>query len=212
VVRPAEAGLLTERAATRARYDAIRTRAGGWRLPQIARDAMRAWQFEQANQLLDGAQRALDDRDAVATAAAAVGLGVPDTMRTAFEGPRGFAAASAESGAELVAIASYRDARASRPATSDPLLTIGLWSADPASALDRAAAAFTAGDLRGTVEASSFARATWTTARDVGRNRVLAVGGSLAALLLGSWLVFRAIRDRRLRRRVRRNPMMARRS
>ncbi|MEA2519394.1 MAG: hypothetical protein QOF49_1474, partial [Chloroflexota bacterium] len=150
VVRPTEASLLVERAATRDRYDAIRTRAGGWRLPQIVRDAMRAWQFEQANQLLDGAERSLNDRDAVAAAAATAGLGVPDTMRTAFEGPRGFAAASAESGAELVAIGAYRDAAASRPPVPDPIEMIGLWSADPAASLDQAAAAFTTGDLRRT--------------------------------------------------------------
>jgi hypothetical protein len=202
VVRPAEAGRLAERSAARERYDAIRIRAGGWRLPRVVRDAMLAWQFEQVNQLLDGAKRALDDRDAVAAAAAASGLGVPDTMRTAFEGPRGFAAASAEGGAELAAVAAYRDAAASGVATPDPLETIGLWGADPVGAQERAAAAFTAGDLRGTVQQSAFARATWTTARDVGRNRLLAVGASLAALLLGGWLLVRWYRDRGVRRRA----------
>jgi hypothetical protein len=211
VVRPSEADLLTARAAARERYDAIRTRAGGWRLPPIVRDAMRAWQFDQANQLLDGANRALDDRDTVASAAAGAGLGAPDTMRAAFEGPRGFAAASAESGAELAAIGAYQAAAGSRPAAPDPLEMIGLWNADPVASLDAAAAAFTAGDLRRTVEASSFAKAIWETARDVGRSRVLAVGASLAAVLLGLWLVFRWFRDRRVRRRVHRNPMMARR-
>jgi hypothetical protein len=211
VVRPAEASLLTERAAARDRYDAIQTRAGEWHLPGIVRDAMRAWQFEQANQLLDGAARALDARDAVTTAAAAAGLAVPDAMRTAFEGPRGFAAASAESAAALVAIGAYRDAAASRSQSPAPLDMIGLWNADPAGALDHAAAAFAAGDLRTTVEQSALARATWTTAGDVGRNRVLAVAASLAAILLGSWLLFRWFRDRRARRRLRRHPMMARR-
>ena len=210
VVRPAEAGLLTERAAARDRYDAIRTRAGEWSLPPIVRDAMRAWQFDQANQLLDGAERALADRDAVATAAAAAGVGVPDTMRTAFEGPRGFAAASAESGAELTAIAAYRDAAASRPANPDLFEAVGLWNADPAGAVDQAAAAFAAGDLQKTVAESALARAIWTTARDVGRNRIIAVAASLAAVLLGGWLLFRWLRDRRVRRRLRRHPMMAR--
>jgi HAMP domain-containing protein len=132
-------------------------------------------------------------------------------MRAAFEGPRGFAAASAESGAELAAIGAYQAAAGSRPPAPDPLEMIGLWNADPVSSLGEAAAAFTAGDLRRTVEASSFAKAIWETARDVGRNRVLAVGASLAAVLLGLWLVFRWFRDRRIRRRVHRNPMMARR-
>ena len=207
VVRPNEVGLLAERAAARTRYDAVRTRAGGWRLPKIVRDAMRAWQFEQANELLAGAERALDDRDAVAAAARTAGLGVPDTMRTAFEGERGFAAASAESGAELATIAAYGDAVASRPSNPDLLETIGLWNAQPAAALEQAASAYTAGDLQASVQDSALAKATWTTARDIGRNRVIAVSASLAALLLGGWLLFRWFRDRGVRRR----PAMARR-
>jgi hypothetical protein len=207
VVRPNEVGLLADRAAARARYDAVRTRAGGWRLPPLVRDAMRAWQFEQANELLAGAERALDDRDAVAAAARTAGLGVPDTMRTAFEGERGFAAASAEGGAELATIAAYGDALASRPPNPDLLEMIGLWNAEPAAALEQAASAYTAGDLQASVQDSALAKATWTTARDIGRNRVIAVSASLAALLLGSWLLFRWFRDRSVRRR----PAMARR-
>lgn len=207
VVRPEEAALLADRAAARERYDAVRIRAGAWRLPRIVRDAMRAWQFDQANELLAGAERALDDRDAVTTAAAAAGLSVPDTMRTAFEGTRGFAAASAEGGAELAAIAAYREAAASRAASPDLLETIGLWNSDPTGVLGQAASAFTAGDLRATVQDSAFAEAIWTTARDIGRNRVIAVTASLAALLLGGWLLFRWFRDRSVRSR----PAMARR-
>jgi hypothetical protein len=37
------------------------------------------------------------------------------------------------------------------------------------------------------------------------------VAASLAAIVLGSWLLFRWFRDRRSRRRLRRHPMMARR-
>jgi len=202
VVRPTEAGLLADRAAARARFEAIRTRAGSWRLPRVVRDAMRVWQFDQANALLDGAARALDARDEVAAAAAELDLVVPDTMRTAFEGPRGFAAAAAESGAELAAIAAYRDAAASRVTTPDPLERIGLWNADPDGALDQASTAFTAGDLRTMVQDSAVARATWTSARDIGRNRLIAVLASLATVIVGGWLIVRAYRDRSLRRRT----------
>ncbi|HEX5825614.1 MAG TPA: hypothetical protein VFY18_14240 [Candidatus Limnocylindrales bacterium] len=208
VVRPAEAGLLGERAAARERYEAVRTRAADWRLPRVVRDAMRAWQFDQATELLDGADRALDDREAVAAAARTAGIGVPDTMRIAFEGERGFAAASAEGAAELAAIATYRDAAASRPASPDLLETIGLWNAEPNHVLDAAALAFAAGELEATVQDSALAEATWRTARDIGRNRVIAVTASLAALLLGGWLLFRWFRDRKVRRH---RPAMARR-
>jgi hypothetical protein len=129
-------------------------------------------------------------------------------MRVAFEGERGFAAASAEGGAELAAIAAYSEAAASRPANPDPLELVGLWNAEPARALDQAAAAFLAGDLQATVQDSALAKATWQTARDIGRNRVVAVTASLAALLLGGWLLFRWFRDRGVRRR---RPAMARR-
>ena len=41
-----------------------------------------------------------------------------------------------------------------------------------------------------------LARRIWTTAAEIGRNRLLAVGGSLAALLVAVWLVIRSLRDR----------------
>jgi len=208
VIRPAEAQLLTDRAAARTRYEAVRTRAGAWRLPKIVRDAMRAWQFDQANELLAGAERALDDRDAVAAAAQKAGLTAPATMQTDFEGERGFAAASAEGGAELAAISAYWDAAQTRPANPDVLEMIGLWNAEPVAVLDQAATTFASGDLQGSVQDSALAKATWTTARDIGRNRVVAISASLAALLLGAWLVFRWFRDRGARRR---RPAMARR-
>ena len=201
VVRSADKPLLAERTAVRDRYTALVGRADTWLLPRVVRDAVRAWQFDQAGELLDGAGRALDDRDAVVSAAAAAGLSPPSSMQTDFEGPRGFAAASAEAEAELAAIAAYRDAAASGQAAPDPIAAIGLWNSDPAGALGQAAKAFAAGDLQASIEASAFAKRIWTTAAEIGRNRILAVVASLAALLLGAWLLLRWRRDRGIRRR-----------
>ena len=64
-----------------------------------------------------------------------------------------------------------------------------------------AADSFAAGDLRASVESSAYAEKIWTTAAEIGRNRVLAMGGSLAALLLAGWLLLRGLRDRSIRRR-----------
>jgi hypothetical protein len=122
-------------------------------------------------------------------------------METDFEGQRGFAAASAESEAEMAAITIYRDAVGSRPADPDLLTRIGLWNSDPNAALAKAASAFAGGDLPGSAESAAYAKKIWTTAAEVGRNRVLAVGASLAAILLAGWLVVRALRDRSVRRR-----------
>lgn len=201
VVRPTETDLLAQRSAARALYVETTQRAATWRLPRVVRDALRVWQYDQATELLVDAGRALDDRDAVLSAAAAAGLAMPDTMQTAFEGPRGFAAASGEADAELAAIAAYGEAVAAKPTDPTALERIGLWNSEPEQTLDDAAAAFGAGDLEATVEAAAFARTTWRTAGDIGRNRVVAIVASLAAILLGGWLALRWLHDRGLRRR-----------
>jgi hypothetical protein len=201
VVRPTELSLLANRTAARERYAGVVQRAGSWGLPRVVRDALRAWQYEQAGELLDRASTALDDRDAVLEATAGAGLTQPSTMQTDFEGPRGFAAASADADAELAAIAAYREAAATRPAEPDPLVRIGLWNSDPSAALGSASAAFATGDLQASVESAAYAKRIWTTAGEIGRNRLVAVGGSVAALLLAAWLVFRWFRDRSFRRR-----------
>ena len=202
VVRSSEASLLTDRTAARERYEATVVRAGTWRLPPVVRDALRVWRYPELGELLDAASAALDARDGVAAAAARAGLTVPSTMQTAFEGPRGFAAASAEAAAELSAIDAYRAAVAAQPAEPDPVQAIGLWNAAPQASLAAAAAAFAGGDLEASVRESTFARQTWEAADPVGRNRVIAVSASLAAILLATALTFRWYRDRGVRRRA----------
>jgi hypothetical protein len=203
VVRPTDEALLAGRSGVRLRYAAVTQRADPWVLPRVVRDALRAWQFDQATELLDGASTALDDRDAVLGASAAAGITPPTTMATEFQGPRGFAAVSAEADAELATIAAYRDAVATQPSAPDLLTRLGLWASDPSASLRAALDAFAGGDLRASVQASAYARQIWTTAADIGRNRVLALGGSLAAVLLAGWLLLRSWRDRGVRRRRR---------
>jgi len=203
VVRPDDEVLLTDRAGARLRYAAVAARADTWLLPRVVRDALRAWQFQQVGELLDDASRALDDRDSVVAASAGAGLTPPTTMKTDFEGERGFAAASAEAVAELTAVAAYRDAVATRSDEPDLLARIGLWNSDPSAALGRAVDSFAAGDLRASAESSAYAARIWTTAAEIGRNRVVAVGASLAAILLAGWLFLRSLHDRSTRRRRR---------
>jgi hypothetical protein len=122
-------------------------------------------------------------------------------MRSAFEGPTGFPAVGAEADAELAAIAAYRDAAASRPSEPGVLERVGLWNSQPEASLTEAKAAYSAGDLEGTVRSASFAQRTWQTAAEIGRNRVLAIVASLGALLVAGWLAYRWMRDRGTRRR-----------
>ena len=201
VIRPGEDALLDQRSATRDRYTGVLDRADPWLMPRIVRDSLRVWQFGQADELLASASGALDDRDAVLDAAAGAGLVVPSTMETDFEGPRGFAVTSAEADAELAAIAAFRDAAAARPLQPSILDQVGLWNSNPSAAMAAAAASFTAGDLRGTVESAALAKQIWVGAAEVGRNRVVAVVLSTSALVLGLWLLVRWYRDRSVRRR-----------
>ena len=51
------------------RYDAVVAEAGDWQLPRPIRDAMRAWRFDTATALFDGATRILDERGRIEAAA-----------------------------------------------------------------------------------------------------------------------------------------------
>ncbi len=105
--------------------------------------------------MLADAKTILDQRAAIATGAAAAGLTVPDTLRTAFESPDGFASATLEATAELAAIDGYDAAVAARPTSVDTLEAIGLWGTNPEGDLDRARTLFASGDIAGSAGASA---------------------------------------------------------
>jgi hypothetical protein len=69
VARDTDLPLLDGRAAARAEYGAVLAQAGDWQLPRAVRDAMRAWQFDQATGLLTEAKGVLAQRAAIATQA-----------------------------------------------------------------------------------------------------------------------------------------------
>ena len=200
VVRPDEAGLLDARASARRRYEAVLARAGEWHLPPIVRDAMRAWQFGQASELLTAADRALDARDEVMAKASAAKLEVPRALQAAFEGDRGFAAASAEADAELATIRAYAQAAAVRPTELGMVEQIGLWGKAPDADLAHAAAAFSSGDLRGSVDASAAAYSAWDGAREAGRNRVMTILAAAIAAFVAVALVVNGVRGMAARR------------
>jgi hypothetical protein len=212
VVRPSEESLLDSRAIARERYAAVVARAGDWQLPALIRQAMRSWQFDQATELLAAADRTLDDRDAVATAARDAGLKVPSQLQETFEQVGGFAAAGAEADAELAAIAAYDDASLARLADPDVIEQIGMWGLTPNSDLSNAARAFALGALGESVQASNAARLTWEGAREIGRNRAMSILAAALAALIGVGFVVSQIRGRAARLSMRRAERRARRS
>src|SRR2546422_129000 len=104
VARPQDLVALDARATTRAAYAQTVRLAGDWRLPISIRDAMRAWRFDVAVDLLAAADQVLGQRATLAAAASAADVKLPDSLRTAFEGRDGLPAAAAEAASEQSAV------------------------------------------------------------------------------------------------------------
>jgi hypothetical protein len=207
VARDTDLPLLDARGSARSRYDAVVKAAGDWLLPRPVRDAMRAWQFDQATSLLTDASTILDQRAVIRTRAAASQLTVPDSLETAFERPDGFASATVEAKAELEAIGRYDAAAAARLSAPDLLQTLGLWGTTPEVELTKARTLFATGDLAGTAAAAASAAAVWSSAEEIGRGRAFSLGVLALAILLGLLLLLALWRGRRRRRRRRRVAM-----
>ena len=201
VARDTDLAMLDARDVARARYDRLLASAGDWQLPRAVRDALRAWRFDQVTTLLIAAETILDQRTAILAGAAASGLTAPDTLRTSFESPDGFASATLEATAELEAIDRYVAAVAARPPAPDLVETVGRWGTTPEAELDRARTLFATGDLTGSATAAGSARSTWDGVAEVGRGRLLSIAGLAIATLLALVLVAVWLGGRRRGRR-----------
>ena len=84
VARDSDLPPMDDRLAARARYDEVVVAAGDWELPKPVRDAMRAWQFTTATELLDRATAVLGQRAEIEAAARSSGLTPPPNLEDAF--------------------------------------------------------------------------------------------------------------------------------
>lgn len=188
VARPSDVPVLDDRAATRAAYDASVALAAEWRLPPSIRDAMRAWQFETARELLAAADAVQAQRSELEAAAAAAGATLPDTLRITFEGAGGLTAAAAEATAEQAAVDAISAAQAARPREAGPgerlIIGVGMLLTDPEAQLQDSLTSLAEGDLAAAYAAAQSADAVWSGAAQVGRNRILSAVLLAIALLL----------------------------
>lgn len=185
VVRDREAALLDSRREARERYAAVVRAAGRWELPRSVREAMRAWEFEQAGVMLADAEELLGRRADLERSAADAGLRLPTRLEAAFEGDAGFAIAKAEADAEQATIKALLAAAAARPASPDALERIGLLGSSPEETLADGRAAFSSGDLQAAAAAASSAYTTWAAAAQAGQARILAGAGGAILIALG---------------------------
>jgi len=188
VVRPQDLPALDERGTARMAYANAVEDAGDWTLPRSIRDAMRAWQFEAAEQQLAAAEGVLGQRAGLQRAAATAGVQLPPTLQADFQGGT-LTDAAAEAGAELVAIGTIFDAQRAAPDRPSVLVSLGLLGVLPANDLAAAKAAFATGDLATAQQAATHARDAWTGAEAVGRGRIISSIGLLVALVLLAGLV-----------------------
>lgn len=201
VVRDSDLDLLDARIEARARYDEVVSAAGDWPLPRPIRDALRAWQFDEATALLADARAILDQWVAIESAAASLGLSPPPTLRNAFGLSDGFTIANREAAAELEAIERYDAAAAMRPTVPDTLQVMGMWGATPDADLARSRDLFARGDLAASTDAASTAATVWVSAEGVGRGRLISIVTLIVAFLLAVALFVGWLRARRRRHR-----------
>ena len=202
VARPQDLAALEGRATARVAYAEGVQLAGDWRLPISIRDAMRAWRFDIAGELLAAAGQVLGQRATLAAAASAADVQLPDSLRKAFEGTGGLTAAAAEAAAEQSAvevIAAATSAQAAGQAFPDALLGgIGLLGRDPAVELGAAKLALLGGNVSGAHQAAQSAQHAFMNAASVGRSRIV----SLVLLTIALGIFVGIVRGARGRGRV----------
>ena len=203
VVRPEEAALLDARAEARRSYARTIALAGDWSLPGSIRDALRAWQFDTAEQLLADARTVLAQRSAVESMAEQDGVTLPADMQALFESGD-LVGASGRAEAERNAMLAITQAAAARSSSEDPLTTVGMLGEDPDAELIAARAALADGDLEATFAFADDAYRAWTGAWQEGRRRAL-----LGLAVLATFVVLASAVAGKIRRDRRQHPALA---
>jgi hypothetical protein len=187
VVRPDEEALLDARIAARESYTRTVALADGWAIPQAARDALRAWQFEAAEAILADTRTVIAQREALELAAERSDLMLPPRFRQLFETEADLAGASEEAVRQLAVIDALDAAHGLRPEGDDPLVSLGLIGVDPAASLAQARVAFSDGRLEDALSGAAVASIDWRGAWNEGRRRLLVIVALVATtMVLGS--------------------------
>ena len=184
---PADAELLPARRAARAHAAALRERAArsGLTAPAELDQALRAWEFDRAEQIVATAAAALDTHEQTLARARAAGIDLGDGFGAAFARSAEEAATVAEEQAAALAAVSAAVERA-RTARS-PLMRAGLLGADLAGREAEARAALARGDYRA---ATAAANAVQRRLDHAARDGAIRIGVALGALPLLAGLGF----------------------
>jgi hypothetical protein len=204
VVTPTEQSLLATRTAARSQYSALLARSSSWSVPQAVVDALNAWQYSSAIELMTGLDQLLDQRDRIAAAAATAGLTAPSSLQAAFQ-QGATATAETDASNELQVIDAISTATAAEPAAPSLLEQVGLLGQDPGAGLAAASTAFSAGDMAAARLDALAADVVWSQASDTGGFRVrIAIASFLVTAVVLGFVIGQLRRIGRLGRRSRR--------
>jgi hypothetical protein len=200
VVTDDEAAILDTRDAARDAYTELVAVGDGWQPGWVVREPLGRWDFAKATAAIDEARDILTTRRRIEDAAAALGLELPDTLKTAYEQEkRDLATVQALADRQLATEASLAEAGRRAAAERPPLTAIGLLGLDPDAELATARAAFSAGDLDA-VDADLGAMTDMLdSAVETGRERVAVAGLAGAGVLAAGGVAVYAVRRRRRR-------------
>ncbi len=183
VLSEEDAALLPDREAARAAFDELIAAAGSWGAPDPVRASLGAWQFADAQALIDEAAAWLERRDALLEEMQAVGLSAPDRLHQAYRSYGGGPEAIAELDAEGAVVEAYTSTADDVNGERSFLERIGMIGGqDPADQLSIANGRFAEGDLRGSMEAITEAQRIQASAETGGIVRI--ASAALVALLV----------------------------
>ncbi|TQL03142.1 GatB/YqeY domain-containing protein [Cellulomonas sp. SLBN-39] len=175
VVTDEQQALLDERAQAREAYAALVERGAGWAPPAALRDAMAAWEFDDAQALTPRVGKLLSAREALDADLAAIDLTAPAALRRTFETSTDLAALHRTLADVRDAARSVARADAAR-ADAGPLAVVGLALHDVDGDAAAARTALAAGDWEGATRAADAA--------DAGASGAARDGGLLVLLLV----------------------------
>jgi hypothetical protein len=195
VLVPADIALLDARRASRAAYADLVVAAADWGPPDPVRAALRAWDFELADERTTAARGWLVQRDALIAAIDAAGLATPDRLRDTYRTDGGGPSAQAELAAEEAVVDAYIATLAATNTERGLLARLGLLGGpDPAHQLAVANGRFAGGDLAGAMEAIDDANQLIDSAAGAGAVRLLS---ALVVILLALGAAVLLVRRRR---------------
>lgn len=179
--------LIEDRGRARARYFDLAEQGDRWAMPLAVRNAMMFWQFAKADDLLDDAERILDDRDELLDTIAPTGATLPSEIEVLYEtDDRAFDEAflaAVEAGNEL------REASDLASAGHSVIERIGLIGTDLEGETSDAVAAFNTSHMDRAIKEANQVDRLVGDAAETGQLR-LAISTAIVALLLAAvWVL-----------------------